>query len=42
MSENSKDLNKNYELNSEAVDTLANADKEEIPQYSEEELNKYR
>lgn len=42
MSENSKDLNKNYELNSEAVDTLANADKEEIPQYSEEELSKYR
>lgn len=42
MSNNSKDLNKNYDLNSEAVDTLANADKEEIPQYSEEELSKYR
>lgn len=42
MSKDSKDLKKNYELNSEAVDTLANADKEEIPQYSEEELSKYR
>lgn len=42
MSKNSKDLNKNYDLNSEAVETLANADKEEIPQYSEEELSKYR
>lgn len=41
MSNNSKD-EKNYNLNSEAVDTLANADKEEIPQYSEEELSKYR
>ncbi len=42
MSDFSKDQNKNYDLNSEAVETLANADKEEIPQYSEEELNKYR
>lgn len=42
MSNNRKDESKNYELSSEAVDTLANADKEEIPQYSEEELSKYR
>ncbi len=34
--------NRNYELNSEAVESLANADREEIPQYSEEELSKYR
>ncbi len=40
--ENSKENLKNYELNSEAVETLANADNEEAPQYSEEELNKYR
>ncbi len=32
----------NYELKSEAVETLANADTEETPQYSEEELGKYR
>lgn len=42
MSNNEKDDKKNYNLNSEAVETLANADKEEIPQYSEEELSKYR
>ncbi len=42
MSNTSKDDNKNYQLNSEAVETLANADNEEIPQYSEEELSKYR
>ncbi len=42
MSNTSKDDNRNYQLNSEAVETLANADKEEIPQYSEEELSKYR
>ncbi len=40
--ENSKDINKNYNLNSEAVDALSNADNEEIPHYSEEELSKYR
>lgn len=33
---------KNYNLNSEAVDTLANADTEEAPVYSQEELDKYR
>ncbi len=33
---------KNYEFSSEAVDTLANADNEPIPQYPEEELTKYR
>lgn len=32
----------NYELKSDAVETLANADTEEVPQYSEEELRKYR
>lgn len=37
-----KDTNKNYNLKSEAVETLANADHEEVPQYSEEELAKYR
>ncbi len=42
MANNSKDDYKNYNLSSEAVETLANADKEEIPQYSEEELSKYR
>ncbi len=34
--------NRNYELNSDAVETLASADREEVPQYSEEELYKYR
>ncbi|MCD7860061.1 MAG: hypothetical protein LUH51_07885 [Firmicutes bacterium] len=33
---------RNYELKSEAVENLAHADSEETPQYSEEELNKYR
>lgn len=32
----------NYELKSDAVDALVNADSEEVPQYSEEELSKYR
>ncbi len=32
----------NYHFSSEAVEALANADTEEIPQYSEEELKKYR
>jgi len=32
----------NYSLQSKAVETLANADKEPAPQYSKEELNKYR
>ena len=32
----------NYELKSDAVETLAGADSEEVPQYSEEELGKYR
>lgn len=34
--------NKNYDLNSKAVDDLVNADTDEAPQYSEEELAKYR
>lgn len=33
---------KNYELKSDAVDALANADSEEAPEYSREELEKYR
>ena len=38
-----KDFNeKNYNLKSDAVETLAGADREEIPEYSQEELNKYR
>lgn len=34
--------NQNYSLKSDVVDTLANADKEEIPVYSQEELDQYR
>ena len=38
-----KDINeKNYNLKSEAVETLAGADREEVPEYSQEELNRYR
>lgn len=38
-----KDINeKNYSLKSDAVETLANADREEAPEYSQEELNRYR
>lgn len=37
-----KKAEKNYNLKSEAVETLAGADTEEAPQYSEEELAKYR
>ena len=38
-----KDINdKNYNLKSEAVETLAGADTEEAPVYSQEELNRYR
>ncbi len=36
------DNNQNYSLKSDAVDTLANADKEEAPVYSQEELDQYR
>ena len=32
----------NYELKSDAVDALVNADSEETPEYSQEELEKYR
>ena len=35
-------VEKNYNLNSEAVETLAGADREKAPEYSQEELNKYR
>lgn len=34
--------NQNYSLKSDAVDTLANADKEEVPEYTQEELDQYR
>lgn len=34
--------NQNYSLKSDVVDTLANADNEEIPVYSQEELDQYR
>lgn len=37
-----KDSNNNYNLKSDAVETLVNADTEEVPEYSEEELAKYR
>lgn len=37
-----KDTNKNYNLKSDAVETLVNADTDEVPEYSEEELAKYR
>lgn len=37
-----KDTEKNYNLKSEAVETLVNADTEAVPEYSEEELAKYR
>lgn len=37
-----KNASVNYDLNSDAVDTLANADREEVPEYSREELNRYR
>ncbi len=33
---------RNYELKSDAVDDLVNADSEEVPEYSQEELDKYR
>ena len=38
---NKKD-NRNYELKSEAVDKLLKAEKGEVPEFSEEELEKYR
>lgn len=37
-----KKADKNYNLKSDAVETLVNADTEEAPRYSEEELAKYR
>lgn len=43
MKEQKKSKQKpNYNLKSDAVETLANADKEETPEYSKEELNRYR
>lgn len=37
-----KEIKKNYNLKSDAVETLANADSEEVPEYSQEELDRYR
>lgn len=37
-----KNENRNYELKSEAVDKLLKAEKGEVPEFSEEELKKYR
>ena len=42
MNKNQQEDKKNYNLNSDAVETLANADHEEAPVYSQEELEKYR
>lgn len=39
---NQTHASKNYELKSDAVDELVNADSGEVPEYSQEELNKYR
>ena len=38
----SKENQKNYELKSDAVDKLLKAEKGEVPEFSQEELNKYR
>lgn len=40
--QNEQEKNQNYNLKSEAVDTLANADNVEAPVYSQEELDRYR
>lgn len=37
-----KSGNHNFDLKSDAVDALVNADSEETPEYSQEELDKYR
>lgn len=42
METNKNNPEKNYDLKSDAVETLANADSGEIPEYSQEELEKYR
>ena len=36
------DSSRNYELKSDAVEALAGADSQQAPEYSKEELNKYR
>lgn len=41
-SETSSGVSSNYDLKSEAVEKLANADSGETPEFSQEELNKYR
>ena len=38
----SKENQKNYELKSDAVEKLLKAEKGEVPEFSQEELNKYR
>lgn len=41
--ENNKNVkNKNYDLKSEAVENLVNADSGDVPEYSQEELEKFR
>lgn len=43
MEENKKNLNnKNYDLKSDAVEDLVNADSGSVPEFSQEELDKYR
>lgn len=42
MKEQKEPIDSNYNLKSEAVETLAGADKEPAPEYSQEELNRYR
>lgn len=39
---NLRDISDYYKLNTQAVEDLATADKSNTPEYSEEELNKYR
>ena len=40
--QNQKENQTNYSLNTDAVETLASASAETAPDYSKEELNKYR
>lgn len=42
MEENKNNPNKNYDLKSDAVEELVNADSGAAPEYSQEELEKYR
>lgn len=40
--EHEKNSSSNYELKTEAIDALVNEDEKNVPQYSQEELKKYR